>query len=108
MKTLTLIAASAALLIGAGAATAEDLQTSVRYNPADLATAAGQAAVHAEIEAAAREVCVVDDMRDLELRAQRRACIADAVENAEAQLRQKIADAGLRYYARAESQPNQG
>lgn len=108
MKTLTLIAASAAVLIGAGAATAQDPQVEITFSKSDLFSESGQARLHAQIQTAAREACVVTDMRDLHLRGQRRACIESAVARAEAALQQKVAEAGARYYAQVDDRSSTG
>jgi UrcA family protein len=84
LRTATTLAALAACLaVGAlGTARAAGPSIAVRYTGQDLATEEGSQALYARIEAAARAVCPVDDIRDLRAVAAARACRKQAIEQA--------------------------
>jgi UrcA family protein len=109
MKTFILLAAGATALSVAPAAFADDPQAVVTFNNAELASQAGLAAIRTDIRSAAEDLCIAPVRPTLREHRMRQACVADAIEAAEAQLEQKVAALNLRYFAEAQSdQEDQG
>jgi UrcA family protein len=63
-------------------------------------TPQGRAEIRERITAAARQVCAVETRLAVQLNSQRRACMAQAIETAEAQLEIKFAQASQSRLAR--------
>ncbi len=101
MKSFVLFAAAAAALSAAPAAFADDPQAVITYQQSQLTSIQGVAALRAEIREAAEDVCVTSDFPSLSERRAQASCVQSAIEAGEAQLRQKLADAGLRHLAEA-------
>ncbi len=99
MKTVVLLAAAATALSVAPAAFADDPSKVVVFEQSQLATAEGLQELRADIHDAAEDVCVVPAQPTLSERRMRSQCIEGAVEAAEAQLQQKLADLGTRQFA---------
>lgn len=109
MKT-ALIALSA-LAAAFGAAHADDAPPTVaiELEPGALSTPEGRDWVRARIARAADDVCRVPRGRELDLRAEQRACIRDAIAEAEAQLERTLAARQeARRLARTESAGGEG
>lgn len=93
-NTLILPIAAAASLGASVSAVAQDApHTAVEYKMSELATQAGRDAVRQRLEAAARNVCPVPHRASLRLRHEQRACIEQALANAETELQQRVAAA---------------
>lgn len=80
----TVLAAGAAIgaVSGAHAATADAPALTVRYSDLNLATEQGSLILYGRIVAAARQVCVVDDLRDLRAFNAGKACREQAIARA--------------------------
>lgn len=110
MKSLIFLVASATALFVAPAALAEDdPQAVVEFETAELTSPAGLAALRVKIHNAAETVCVAPHRPTVRERRLQGACIASAIEAAEAQLQQKIAALEPRYFAEAtDAEEDQG
>ncbi len=83
MTSLRIAAALAGCLAVAAVANAESTPTvRVSYADLNLATQQGSQALYARIASAASQVCVVDDIRDLQAMAAARSCRAEAIAQA--------------------------
>lgn len=86
LKTLTAvaaIAAASALLLPTVSQAEETNSIRVSYADLNLASGVGQHALKARIAGAARDVCVIEDRKDLEIAMATHFCRADAVASAE-------------------------
>lgn len=101
MKTAMLIAAGAAALSLAPAALADAPTEYVDYNPAELTHAEGVDRIKARIARTAERVCSTPSRPTLRERQLRQACVAEAIEKAEAQLERRVALARARQLAGA-------
>lgn len=91
MKTALIAFTALAALSGAAQADQTPPTAAVEFAPAALSSAEGRDAIRARIAEAADEVCEVPRGQALELRDERKACIAAAIEQGEAQIQRKIA-----------------
>jgi UrcA family protein len=79
---LTLIGGAASILVAATSQAHESDQTTVRYEDLDLSQAADASILYGRLRAAANQVCVRLDIRDLRLQSLQRACVAHALDQA--------------------------
>ncbi|MCP2671632.1 UrcA family protein [Maricaulaceae bacterium EIL42A08] len=99
MKSLILFAAAATALSAAPVAFADDHEAVITYEQSQLGSARGVADLRYEIRQAAEEVCVAPANPTYAERRAQAECVEAAIEAGEAQLQQKLADAGLRRFA---------
>ena len=96
MKTLAIqaLGAISLSLFAVAPAAAEELQTTVRYDDLDIASAQGSETLQARIQAGIKSVCERPDIRDLKAVAAWNACRDTAMSSALEQLALKGAVVG--------------
>jgi UrcA family protein len=86
-QILTGLSALALCTVGFGSAAnaqrIERVSVKVKYSDLNLASEAGQAALHSRIKSAVHKVCGTDEVGDLNLKSLQRKCRADAFRNAQ-------------------------
>ncbi len=86
LKTLSAVAAlgAASVLVVPTVSQADEVNSvRVSYADLDLASGVGQHTLQRRIEGAAREVCVIEDRKDLEIAMATRECRSGAIAGAE-------------------------
>jgi UrcA family protein len=93
---LTGLSALALCTVGFGSAAnaqrIERVSVKVKYSDLNLASEAGQAALHSRIKSAVLKVCGKDEAGDLNLRSLQQKCRADALRNARVRADNAIAE----------------
>ncbi len=91
MKAVLIALSALAAGTGAAYADADPPAVAIEVEPGALSSPEGRAELRARIARAARDVCAAPRGRELDLRRERRACIREAVADAEAQLERRLA-----------------